>query len=48
VTEFRQTYTSPNYQDISTKRLEWVREANRWKIRREKTLGDPQQVSSRT
>lgn len=43
-TEFRQTYTSPNYRDVSTKRLEWVREDNRWKIQREYTLGTPQQV----
>ncbi|MBW8328280.1 MAG: TolC family outer membrane protein [Thiobacillus sp.] len=44
-TEFRQTYTSPNYRDISTKRLEWVREGNRWKIQRELMLGTPQQIS---
>jgi len=44
VTEFSQTFTSPNYQDISTKRLVGVREGNRWKVRREQTLGDPQQV----
>ena len=44
-TEFRQTYTSPNYRDISAKRLEWVREGNRWKIQRELMLGTPQQIS---
>lgn len=44
VTEFRQTYTSPNYRDVSTKRLEWVREGDRWKIQRETMLGAPQQV----
>lgn len=43
-TEFRQTYASPNYRDVSTKRLEWVREGNRWKIQREHMLGTPQQV----
>ncbi len=43
-TEFRQTYTSPNYRDVSTKRLDWVREGNRWKIQREQMLGTPQQV----
>ena len=42
--EFRQTYTSPNYRDVSTKRLDWVREGDRWKIQREQMLGDPQQV----
>lgn len=45
VTEFRQTYTSPNYQDISIKRLEWVREGDRWKIQREHVVGDPQRLS---
>ena len=44
VTEFRQTYTSPNYRDVSTKRIEWVREGDRWKIQREAMLGAPQQV----
>jgi adhesin transport system outer membrane protein len=43
-TEFRQTYTSPNYRDVSTKRLDWVREGDRWKIQREQMLGTPQQV----
>lgn len=43
-TEFRQTYTSPNYRDVSTKRLDWVREGNRWKIQREQMLGMPKQV----
>jgi adhesin transport system outer membrane protein len=43
-TEFRQTYTSPNYRDVSTKRIEWVREGDRWKIQREAMLGAPQQV----
>jgi outer membrane protein, adhesin transport system len=44
VTEFRQTYTSPNYRDVSTKRLDWVREGDRWKIQRERMIGTPQQV----
>ena len=37
-TEFRQTYTSSNYRDVVTKRLEWVREDNHWKIAREQVL----------
>ncbi len=44
VTEFRQTYTSPNYRDVSIKRLDWVREGDRWKIQRERMIGTPQQV----
>lgn len=44
VTEFRQTYTSPNDRDVSTKRIEWVHEGERWKIQREAMLGAPQQV----
>ncbi len=43
-TEFVQTYTSPNYRDVSTKRLDWVREGDRWKIQREQMLGAPKQV----
>lgn len=38
VTEFRQTYTSANYRDEVDKRIEWVREGNRWKIQREQVL----------
>ena len=38
VTEFKQTYTSANIRDEVVKRMEWVREANRWKIQREQTL----------
>jgi outer membrane protein, adhesin transport system len=45
VAEFRQTYTSPNYRDVSTKRLEWIRDGDRWKIQREQMVGTPQQVS---
>mgnify|MGYP002475453933 FL=1 len=45
VTEFRQTYASPSYQDVSIKRLEWVREGNRWKIQREQILSSPQNVT---
>lgn len=44
VTELRQTYTSPNYRDVSTKRIEWVHAGDRWKIQREAMLGAPQQV----
>jgi adhesin transport system outer membrane protein len=39
VTVFRQTYSSDRYRDVTTKRLEWVREGDRWKIRREHALG---------
>jgi adhesin transport system outer membrane protein len=41
VTEFRQSYTSANYRDVANKRMEWVREGNRWKIQREQVLGAP-------
>lgn len=37
-TEFRQTYTREGYRDVVIKRLEWVREDNRWKIKRETVL----------
>jgi outer membrane protein, adhesin transport system len=37
-TEFRQTYTSQDYQDTVTKRLDWVREDNQWKIAREQVM----------
>jgi adhesin transport system outer membrane protein len=37
-TEFRQTYTSASYSDVVNKRMEWVRENNRWKIQREQVL----------
>lgn len=45
VTEFRQAYASPTYQDVSIKRLDWVREGNRWKIQREQMLGSPQNIT---
>ena len=45
VTEFRQAYASPTYQDVSVKRLDWVREGDRWKIQREQMLGSPQNVT---
>lgn len=45
VTEFRQTYASPTYQDVSIKRLDWVREGDRWKIQREQMLGSPQNLT---
>jgi len=37
-TEFKQTYNRGNYHDVVVKRLEWVREGNRWKIQREQVL----------
>jgi murein L,D-transpeptidase YafK len=40
-TEFKQTYTSASYRDAVTKRMEWVREGDRWKIQREQTQGVP-------
>ena len=41
ITEFSQSYTSANYSDVVTKRMEWVREGNRWKIQREQVLEAP-------
>jgi len=41
ITEFRQAYTSENYSDVVPKRMEWVREGNRWKIQREQVLEAP-------
>lgn len=38
-TEFKQTYASPNYSDVVNKRMDWVREGDRWKIQREQVLG---------
>mgnify|MGYP002386260288 FL=1 len=40
-TEFSQTYTSDSYRDAVKKRMEWVREGNRWKIQREQVMGTP-------
>ena len=40
-TEFSQAYTSANYSDVVPKRIEWVREGNRWKIQREQVVGTP-------
>lgn len=37
-TEFKQTYNHGKYHDVVIKRLEWVREGNRWKIQREQVL----------
>ena len=37
-TEFRQVYSRAGYRDVVTKRLEWSREGDRWKIRRELVL----------
>ncbi len=39
VTEFLQAYSSPSYSDTTAKRIEWVREGDRWKIQREQALG---------
>ena len=41
VTEFKQSYASADYRDETQKRLEWVREGDRWKIQREQTLTPP-------
>ena len=41
VTEFLQAYTSPKYNDVTAKRIEWIREGDRWKIQREQMLGTP-------
>lgn len=38
VTDFKQTYTSANYRDEVDKRMEWIREGDRWKIQREQVL----------
>jgi adhesin transport system outer membrane protein len=38
VTRFTQTYTSATYSDTVDKRLEWEREGDRWKIRREQVV----------
>lgn len=40
-TEFRQTYTSASYRDAVSKRMEWAREGNSWKIQREQVLEVP-------
>ena len=40
-TEFRQSYTSASYSDTATKRMEWVREGDSWKIQREQVLEAP-------
>jgi len=37
-TVFRQSYRSDNYQDVVTKRLEWVRQDGRWVIVRELSM----------
>jgi len=41
ITEFRQAYTSGNYSDVVPKRMEWVREGDRWRIQREQVLEAP-------
>jgi len=41
VTEFRQSYTSASYSELVSKRMEWIREGNRWKIQREQMLEAP-------
>ncbi len=42
-TEFTQNYASPNYRDEVVKRLDWVREGDRWKIQREQVLSTVKQ-----
>ena len=42
ITEFSQSYASPDYRDVTPKRMEWVREGNRWKIQREQVLTTPE------
>lgn len=42
ITEFRQTYSSSNYRDEVSKRMEWVREGNHWKIQRERVIPLPE------
>ena len=37
-TDFKQTYSRSGYRDVVIKRIEWVREDNRWKIRSEQVL----------
>ena len=41
VTQFLQSYASPDYSDVTAKRIEWVREDNHWKIQREQPVGTP-------
>ncbi len=43
-TEFKQSYASSNYRDETQKRIDWVREDDRWKILREQVLA-PAKVS---
>lgn len=38
VTEFRQVYTSQDFRDIVSKRMDWEHEAGLWKIRREQVI----------
>jgi adhesin transport system outer membrane protein len=40
-TQFKQAYTADNYRDVVPKRMEWVREGDRWKIQREQVLETP-------
>lgn len=45
ITEFRQTYTSQDYRDIVTKRMDWAREDGQWKIMREQVLAPLPSIS---
>lgn len=38
VAEFTQAFASQGYRDEVTKRMDWVRESERWKIQREQIL----------
>ena len=38
ITEFNQSYVSANHREETVKRMEWVREDDRWKIQREQVL----------
>jgi hypothetical protein len=45
ITEFRQTYSSRDYRDIVTKRMDWAREDGQWKITREQVLAPLPSIS---
>ena len=44
--EFKQTYNRGKYHAAVMKRMEWVREGNRWKIQREQVLSTIEAVYS--
>lgn len=45
-TDFKQTYTAANYRNVVYKRMEWVREGDRWKIQREQVLASTKKVGA--